>query len=81
MSDPRGSNLSQLAKGQRAVIKDVVGDITLVQRVMDLGLTEGETISVIRFAPLGDPIEIRVRGYNLSLRKVEAQAVLVEPIE
>jgi ferrous iron transport protein A len=47
------------------------------QRLLELGLTNGAEIEVIRFAPLGDPIEIKVRGYCLSLRKHEAQGILV----
>ncbi len=75
------ATLSSLAIGQSATIEDVVGDDSLVQRLMEFGLTTGEKITVVRFAPLGDPIEIRVRGYNLSLRRMEAQAILIGMIE
>jgi Fe2+ transport system protein FeoA len=47
------------------------------QRLLELGLTTGAELEIIRFAPLGDPIEIRVRGYCLSLRKHEAQGIFV----
>lgn len=74
-------NLSQLNKGQCGIIEDILGEDAVVQRLLELGLTVGEKITVLRFAPLGDPIEIRVRGYNLSLRREEAQAILVGKIE
>ena len=48
------------------------------QRLLELGLTPGVQIEVLRYAPLGDPLEIRVRGYCLSLRKHEAQGILVD---
>lgn len=47
------------------------------RRLMEMGLLKGTPIELIRFAPLGDPLEVRVRGFRLSLRKVEAEAVLV----
>lgn len=49
-------------------------------RLLTMGLTPGTTIKVIRFAPLGDPVEIEVRGYSLSLRRDEAAALLVQVI-
>ena len=51
-------------------------------RLMELGLTPGVLVSVVRFAPLGDPVEVRVRGYSLSLRKAEAEGIRVirEPV-
>jgi Fe2+ transport system protein FeoA len=50
------------------------------QRLMEMGLTRGSTIEVVRYAPMGDPIEIRVRGYHLSLRKSEAAGIAVEEL-
>lgn len=73
-------NLASLSVGQKACILDFQGEHALVQRLLELGLTDGEVVEVLRFAPLGDPMEIRVRGYHLSLRKSEAVAVLVELI-
>jgi len=72
--------LSDMTVGQRGVVSDLLGETSLVQRLLELGLTDGETVEVVRFAPLGDPMEIRIRGYYLSLRRVEAQAILVEPL-
>jgi ferrous iron transport protein A len=50
------------------------------RRLMEMGLTRGSTFEVVRYAPMGDPIEIRVRGYHLSLRKSEAAGIAVEAI-
>lgn len=72
--------LDQLQAGQRAVIESVEGADTIFQRLLEMGLLEGETIEVLRFAPLGDPVEIRLRDYRLSLRRSEAARVLVQPI-
>lgn len=70
-------SLADLKPGQSAVIADFQGDESLVQRLLTMGLTDGERVEVIRLAPLGDPMEIRVRGYNLSLRRREAAAILI----
>jgi ferrous iron transport protein A len=48
---------------------------------MEMGLLVGTTVELVRFAPLGDPVEIRVRGYHLTLRKQEAEQIFVRPIE
>ncbi|HMX62131.1 MAG TPA: ferrous iron transport protein A [Candidatus Sumerlaeota bacterium] len=69
--------LACLRPGDQAVIEEITGDDALVQRLLEMGMTEGENIKVIRFAPLGDPIEIQIRGYNLSLRRADAAAVKV----
>ncbi len=50
-------------------------------RLMEMGLLVGTAVEVVRFAPLGDPVEIKVRGYNLTLRKHEAEQILVRPNE
>lgn len=73
------ARLVDVPVGGRASIRDLEGDPTLVQRLLEMGLTDGEEVEVVRFAPLGDPMEIRIRGYNLSLRRKEAAAVLVDP--
>jgi ferrous iron transport protein A len=70
-------SLSQLRAGQCARIEAVEGDDPLVQRLMEMGLLEGEDIEVVGFAPLGDPMEIRLRDYRLSLRRTEAARVQV----
>ena len=70
-------SLDQLRAGQRARIDAVEGDDALGQRLLEMGLLEGEEVEVIGFAPLGDPMEIRLRDYRLSLRRTEAARILV----
>jgi ferrous iron transport protein A len=70
-------SLDQLQSGQRAQVQAIAGDDPLVQRLLEMGLLEGEEIEVIGFAPLGDPMEIRLGDYRLSLRRSEAARVAV----
>ncbi len=71
--------LADISPGQSAMILEITGDDAIAIRLMEMGLTEGESIRMIGAAPLGDPLEISVRGYKLSLRKVEAQRISVSP--
>jgi Fe2+ transport system protein FeoA len=71
--------LDQLPLGDWGVIVDIRGDDVLARRLMEMGLTIGERVQPIGRAPLGDPIELLIRGYHLSLRGSEAARVLVEP--
>jgi ferrous iron transport protein A len=73
-------SLDQLHKGERARVEAIRGDDAIVQRLLEMGLFEGEEVEVIGFAPLGDPLEIRLRDYRLSLRRSEAARVLVSGI-
>ncbi|MDG6242979.1 MAG: ferrous iron transport protein A [Methanolobus sp.] len=59
----------------------VTGQKSSRKRILDMGLTPGTKVEVIRRAPLGDPVKFKLKGYNLSLRKKEAETVLVEIIE
>ncbi len=70
--------LNQLEPGERATIVKVGGEGPVRRRILDMGVVKGADIEVVRVAPLGDPIEFRIKGYNLSLRKSEAQNVQVE---
>ncbi len=70
-------SLDQLQVGQQALIEAVRGSDTIVQRLLEMGLLEGEEIQVIGIAPLGDPMEIRLRDYRLSLRRSEAARIAV----
>ena len=72
--------LDELRLGQRARVDELRGDDALVQRLMEMGLLDGEEVEVIGFAPLGDPMEIRLRDYRLSLRSAEAARVRVTPL-
>jgi len=70
--------LSELKPGEEGVISKIIRSGIITRRIADMGLIPRTKIKVIRKAPLGDPIEFEVRGYNLSLRKEEADLVLVE---
>jgi ferrous iron transport protein A len=72
--------LDQMKLGQRARVAAVKGSDAIVQRLLEMGLLEGEDIEVIGFAPLGDPLEIRLRDYRLSLRRSEAARIQVIPL-
>lgn len=69
--------LNQLRAGQRARVESLNGPPGLVQRLLEMGVLDGEEIEVIGFAPLGDPMEVRLGDYRLSLRKSEAALVRV----
>ena len=64
--------------GQTVKVVKVHGEGAIRRRIMDMGITKGVEIYVRKFAPLGDPIEITVRGYELSLRKIDAQMIETE---
>ena len=64
--------------GSTVVVTRIEGDGAYKRRIMDMGITKGVTILVRKVAPLGDPIEVNVRGYELSLRKSEAENIVVE---
>lgn len=69
--------LRDVAVGSSAVVRKLVGEGALKRHIMDMGITKGVEVFVRKVAPLGDPIEVTVRGYELSLRKSEAESVLV----
>lgn len=69
--------LTSLEVGQRAVVSQIRIPAELRGRILEMGLLVGTVVELVRFAPLGDPVEIRVRGYNLSLRKHEAEQIMV----
>ena len=64
--------------GGRATVVKLDGEGAIRRRIMDMGITKGTQILIKRVAPLGDPIELTVRGYQLSLRKEDAKKILVE---
>ena len=70
--------LDALAPGRRGRITAVGGDGPALQRLLEMGFVEGVEIEVLRVAPLGDPIEVRVTGYLVSLRRAEASTIAVE---
>ncbi|MCE1253997.1 MAG: FeoA domain-containing protein [Anaerolineae bacterium] len=73
--------LNKLRVGQRGIVVRVGGKGQIRQRMMDMGLVPGSEVKVVRVAPLGDPVEFTVKGYNLSLRKSESAEIQVEVLE
>ena len=78
---PSSVQLSRLALGARATVRSFPAGGQAFLRLREMGVLPGVSIRLIRTAPLGDPLEIQVRGYSLSLRRSEADQVLVEPAE
>ncbi len=70
--------LCELMPGQQATIVGVKGDGAIRQRLLDMGLTRGTSVRVERYAPLGDPIQVMVKGYQLAIRRQEARYVEIE---
>ncbi|GCF95170.1 ferrous iron transporter A [Enterococcus florum] len=70
-------SLDQLGVGETAKVVSVHGTGAVKRRLMDMGLTKGTAIKVVKLAPLGDPMEIAIRGYELSLRKSESELIIV----
>ena len=70
--------LKDVSVGQTARVKRSHGEGALRRRIMDMGITKGVEIYVRKVAPLGDPVELTIRGYELSIRKNEAEAIEVE---
>ncbi len=69
--------LTSVALGTTATVAEINVPPTSRPRLMEMGLLVGTPVELVRFAPLGDPVEIKVRGYNLTLRKHEAEQILV----
>ena len=72
------SSLKEIKCGQTVTVKKVEGLGPVRRRIMDMGITRGCEVYVRKVAPLGDPIEVTVRGYELSLRKSDAEMIVVE---
>ena len=74
-------NLKELKIGQSAVIKTVGGEGALRQHFLDMGVIPGTEVTVIKYAPLGDPVELQIHGYELTLRLADAEKIEIEPIK
>jgi len=74
------ARLHELVPGQRGRILAIEGNDHIARRLQEMGLLEGDTVEVVAWAPLGDPIEIRVGDSRLSVRKAEAQRVLIDEL-
>jgi ferrous iron transport protein A len=72
------STLKDAKIGQTVRVKKLTGEGAVKRRIMDMGITKGVEVYIRKVAPLGDPIEITVRGYELSLRKADAELIEVE---
>ena len=70
--------LKEVKVGEDAVVKRLHGKGATKRRIMDMGITKGTAVHVRKVAPLGDPIELTVRGYELSIRKADAEMIEVE---
>ncbi len=71
------STLAEVKPGQTVRVLEVLGNDSLAARIMEMGIVDDESVKVLGIAPLGDPIEVEVQGYRLSLRKSEASRVAV----
>lgn len=70
--------LKEVSCGETVTVKKLSGEGPVKRRIMDMGITKGVTVYVKKVAPLGDPVEITVRGYELSLRKADAEMIEVD---
>lgn len=69
--------LKEVKIGETVVVSKLIGEGAVKRRIMDMGITKGTEIFVRKVAPLGDPVEVKVRGYELSLRKADAEMILI----
>ena len=70
--------LKDLKPGEAGTVKSVKGNGPIRRRIMDMGLVPGTELVMVRYAPLGDPIEVKNKGFHLSLRKEEADTIILE---
>lgn len=70
--------LIDLKTGEKATVIKIDGDDSIKRRLTDMGITKGAEVLIRKVAPLGDPIEVNIRGYELSFRKSEAEMIIVE---
>ncbi len=73
----RGKSLSDLEPGQKARVAKISGSGSIKRRILDMGLVPGSEIEMERYAPLGDPVEVKLKGCHLSLRKEEAEKIIL----
>lgn len=77
MAEVQDRTLRDVAIGDTSTVRRLTGEGALKRHIMDMGITKGTSVFVRKVAPLGDPIEVTVRGYELSLRKSEAESILI----
>ena len=78
MAESQERTLRDVRIGDTATVRRLKGEGALKRHIMDMGITKGTDVYVRKVAPLGDPIEVTVHGYELSLRKSEAESILVQ---
>ena len=70
--------LDSFSPGQKGVVKSIDGDCKIKRRLFDMGLTPGAEVVLRKVAPLGDPVQVTLRGYELSIRKADAELICLE---
>ena len=78
MVEAQGRTLRDIAIGETATVRRLTGEGALKRHIMDMGITKGVTVYVRKVAPLGDPVEVNVRGYELSIRKADAEMIEIQ---
>ena len=73
------SVLERLSPGDRGVVRGVSGAPRIRRRLLEMGFVPGTSLRVVRLAPLGDPMQVELHGYHISLRRTEARSILVDP--
>ena len=74
-------NLRELKVGHSARIKCVGGEGALRQHFLDMGVIPGASVTVVKYAPMGDPVELKIHGYELTLRLADAEKIEIDPVE
>lgn len=72
------NTLKEVKIGKTVIVKKLHGEGATKRRIMDMGITKGVEVSIRKVAPLGDPIEVNVRGYELSIRKADAEMIEIQ---
>ncbi len=78
MPEEQIETAAHLLPGDKAKVIKLSGKVNLRKKLLDMGIVSGATIEMIRHAPLGDPVQIKIKGYHLSLRKTEASHILIK---
>ena len=73
--------LANLKIGDNAKVTNILGETAVTKRLMEMGVVPGVSVRVVKSAPFGDPIEIRVRGYSLAMRKAEAETIEIQVLK
>jgi Fe2+ transport system protein FeoA len=78
MNSENISTLASVTIGTEAKVKNIIGKTAVTRRLMEMGVVPGVSVRVVKTAPFGCPLEIRVRGYNLAIRRSEAEAIEIQ---